>query len=107
MELITINNGVALLDEETHKKIAEFERKIKEIKEAEEDLRERILKEMESKGIKQIKTDEMTISYKAPYDKESFDSKQFRADHPDIYDSYISMTTCKASVSIKLKEVKA
>lgn len=103
MELITINEGVALLSPETSAKIAECERRIKEIKEAEDSLRQAILEEMEAKNLKSLETDEMTITYIAESDRESFDSKSFRADHPDLYDDYIKFTTVKPSVRIKLK----
>lgn len=103
MELITINEGVALLSPETSAKIAECERRIKEIKEAEDSLRQAILEEMEAKNLKSLETDEMTITYIAESDRESFDSKSFRSDHPDLYDDYIKFTTVKPSVRIKLK----
>ena len=103
-DLIMVTDGVALLDGEASAKIAEFERKIKELKEAEDALRQSILEEMEKKGIKKLETEEMTITYKAPYDKETFQSKEFRAEHADLYDAYVKMSTVKASVTIKLKE---
>lgn len=105
-ELIVVKDGIALLDEGTAEKIADFEIKMKEIKEAEESLREMILSEMEKKGIKKVETEKITITYRASYDKETFQSKQFREDNPDLYDSYIKMTPCKSSVTIKLKEDK-
>ncbi len=101
-ELITVSQGVALLDAQTAVRIAEFERKMKEIKAAEDALKAAILEEMESKGIKSIKTDDMTISFVAASEKETFDSKQLRADEPDMYDKYIKMTPVKASIRIKL-----
>ena len=103
-QLISISEGVALLDKQTADKIAYFERKMKEIREDEAVLRAVIRSEMEAKGIKKIITDEMTITYKAGYDKESFKSKDFRADHPDMYDEYVEINPCKASIIIKLKE---
>ena len=103
-DLITINNGVALLDAGVSDMIADFERKINAIKKSEDALRERILEEMEKKGIKKVETDKMTVTYKAPYDKETFQSKEFRANHPDLYDEYIKITSVKSSVTIKLKE---
>ena len=101
-ELITVSQGVALLDAQTAVRIAEFERKMKEIKAAEDALKAMILEEMESKGIKSIKTDDMMISFVAASEKETFDSKQLRADEPDMYDKYIKMTPVKASIRIKL-----
>ena len=103
-DLITVENGTGLLNPEIAEKIAYFERKIKEIKEVEDNLRAGILEEMEAKGIKKIETEDFTITYKAPYDKETFQSKQFRSDNPDLFDKYVKMSPCKSSISIKLKE---
>lgn len=102
-DLITIKDGTALLDVETSAKIAEFERKMKEIKEAEDALKQGILKEMEQKGILKVETEEMTISYIAPTDRETFDSKRFKFDHPDMFDEYVKLSPVKASVRIKIK----
>ena len=102
-DLITIKDGNALLDVETSAKIAEFERKMKEIKEAEDALKQGILKEMEQKGILKVETEEMTISYIAPTDRETFDSKRFKFDHPDMFDEYVKLSPVKASVRIKIK----
>lgn len=106
-QLIKISDGVALLDKQTADKIAYFERKLKEIKEDEAALRAVIQSEMEAKGVKKIITDEMTITYKAAYDKETFKSKDFKADHPDMFDEYVEISTCKASITIKVKEDNA
>ena len=106
-DIITVNEGIAILNPETASKIAECERKIKEIKDAEDALRTAILEAMEKQNVKKIETPELSITYKSPYDKETFQSKQFRADHPDLYDDYVSITTAKASIMIKLKEEKA
>ena len=102
-ELITITDGVALLNAETSAKIAEFERKMKEIKEAEDALKQSILDEMSKKNILKIETEEMTISYLAPSDRETFDSKRFRAEHADLFDEYVKLSPVKASVRLKLK----
>lgn len=102
-ELITISQGVALLDAQTAVRIAEFERKAKEIKEAEDNLKKEILEEMEAKGIIKLETEEMTITYVAPTDRETFDSKRLRAENPSLYDEYINISPVKASVRVKLK----
>ncbi len=98
-ELITqdglLNNRVAA-------QIEEFERQIKLLMEQEEELRADILEAMEERGIKSIKTDNLTITYKEPYDREKFDSKAFKAEFPELYDKYISMITVKPSIAIKV-----
>lgn len=103
MELINIENNVALLDAETSKQIAEFEAAIKDIKEKEDNLKQAILNEMESKKIIKLDTDDLTINYIASTDRETFDSKLFREDHADLYDEYIKFTPVKSSIRIKLK----
>ena len=103
-ELIKIENGTSLLDTDVSNKIAEFERQIKLIKEAEDALKEIIKAEMEAKGILKVKdeTNGMTISYIAQTDRETFDSKKFKADNPDMYDEYVKFTPVKSSIRIKL-----
>ena len=103
-ELIKIENGTSLLDMEVSQKIVEFERQIKLIKEAEDALKEMIKAEMEARGILKV-TDEangMTISYVASTSRETFDSKKFKADNPDLFDEYVRFTPVKSSIRIKI-----
>lgn len=102
-ELIKIENGIALLDAETSARIAEFERMAKSIKEQEDALKQAILAEMEEKGILKLETEEMTVSYVAPTDRETFDSKTFKKENPKLYDEYVKMTPVKSGVRIKVK----
>ena len=101
-ELIVLEGNTALLNPEVSYKLAEFERVVKEFKAKEEELKQRILAEMESKGILSISTPELTISYVAPTSRETFDSKSFRKDHPDLYDEYVNISLCKSSVRMKV-----
>lgn len=102
--LIIVKDGVAILDPAVADRVAEFERNMKAIKAAEDELKESILKEMEEKGILSIKTEQMTVSYVASADREVFDSKRLRSDNPDLYDQYIKMSPVKSSIRIKLME---
>ena len=101
-ELIVYENNTALLNRDVAVKLAEFERMAKEVKSKQDELKQKILEEMESKGIVSIKSPELTISYVAPTTRETFDSKTFRKDHPDLYDEYVSISTVKASVRMKV-----
>ena len=103
MELIKIENEVAILDPLVSEKIANFERQIKVIKEQEDNLKQAILEEMETNQIIKLDTPDILISYVASSDRETFDSKTFKADHQDLYDEYVKMTPVKASIRIKLK----
>jgi hypothetical protein len=101
-ELIVYENNTALLNPEVSIKLAEFERMVKEVKEKQDELKQRILEEMESKGILSIKSPELTISYVAPTSRETFDSKTFRKDHPDLYDEYVNISLVRSSIRMKV-----
>ena len=103
MEHIKIYETGAVLDSATASKIAEFERSMREIKKAEDELKKAILAEMESSGLIKVETDELIISYIAPTERETLDSKTLRAELPDIYDEYIKISPVAASIRIKLK----
>lgn len=102
-DLIVFDGDTPVLNAEVSKQIAEFEKIIKKIKKAEDDLKEKILESMEECEIVKIDTDDITINYVAPTDRETFDSKRFKAEHQDIYDNYVKMSPVKASVRVKVK----
>lgn len=104
-DLIKIENGVTLIDPKISSKIAEFEKQIKAIEEKEKAIKEAIKAEMEAKGIIKVEDEinGMSISYIAPTYRETFATKRFKADKPDLYDEYITMTPVKASIRITLK----
>lgn len=103
MKLIKIENEIAILEPEVSEKIANFERQIKVIKEQEDNLKQAILEEMETNQIIKLDTPDILISYVASTDRETFDSKTFKADHQDLYDEYVKMTPVKPSIRIKVK----
>ena len=103
-KLIRMEQNTALLNPEISSKLAEFERMAKEIKAKEDELKQRILAEMEEHCILKIETDELIINYIAPTSRETFDSKTFRKRHPNLYDEYVKISTVSASVRMKVKE---
>ena len=105
-ELIKVNGEVAVLDVETANKIAEFERKVKEIKAAEEKLKKLILKEMTDKNVIKLETDALNLTRVAPTTRESLDTKALKEELPEIYDTYVKISPVKASIRIRLKEGK-
>lgn len=101
--MLELVEGTAVLAEEAVAKIVEFERMAKQIKEAEDNLKAAILKEMEEKNILSIDSPELKISYVAATTRETFDSKAFREDFADLYDEYVKIAPVKASIRIKVK----
>lgn len=105
-ELIKIESGMAILDAEAVRKIAEFEDAMEKLKQAEDKLKKEILSEMEEKNILKIENETMTISYIGATGRETFNSKKFRSDNPDLYDEYVTISPVKSSIRIKVKERK-
>ena len=102
-ELIKIESGTAILDAEAVRKIAEFEDTMNKLKQAEDKLKKDILAEMEEKNILKIENDTMTISYIGATGRETFNSKKFRSDNPDLYDEYVTISPVKSSIRIRVK----
>ena len=101
--LVSVVNGVASLSPYASAILADFEKQAKAIKAKEDELKKRILEEMEKNGIIKIDTAELTITYVAPTTRETFDSKAFRADNPSLYDEYVKIGAVAPSVRIKVK----
>lgn len=101
-ELIKTENGMTILDVEAQRQIVAFELQMKAIKAKEDELRRRIIEEMEAKRIIKLESEDLSITYKAAYDREKFSAKRLRQDHPDIYDEYVTITTVKPSILIKV-----
>lgn len=100
--IIKQENGL-ILSPEASKKIAEFERQAKAIKEAEDKLKAEILAEMETRNIVKLDTEDLTITYVAETYRESFDSKALKADHEELYNQYTKISPVKSSIRIKVK----
>lgn len=102
-QLIRVNENGAVLAPEIARNVVEIKKAIDSLKEKEKELNEAILKAMEAENILKIETDELTVSYIAPTDRESLDSKALRAELPDIYDAYVKMSPVKASIRIRVR----
>lgn len=75
----------------------------KKLKEKKEKIREILLKEMEEKNILKIENEDISITYKAPTERETFRTAKFKKDLPDLYDTYVEFTPVKSSLLIKIK----
>lgn len=103
MELIKLENDVAIVDEATCIKIAEYEKMMKDLKEKEEKIKQAILDEMEAKNVVKIENEFLTISYVASTERETLDTKKLREEEPEIYNNYIKFSEVKSSIRIKVK----
>ena len=102
MELIKIENGY-VLDKGTMEEIKEIEKLSKALKERQDKVRTELQKVMEDNNIIKFESDDIVVNYIAPTTRESFDSKQLKADNPDLYDLYVKLSPVKATIKIKVK----
>lgn len=82
------------------KLIDEQEKKLKETKEK---IREILLKEMEEKNILKLNNENISITYIAPTERETFRTAKLKKDLPELYDTYVEFTPVKSSLLIKIK----
>ena len=102
-ELIVINGNDVTLNQNVSQQLATIESTVKKMKEIEEEIKARILMEMEARGIYKIDTPDVTITYIAPSERDTFDSKAFKMDNPKMYHQYLKTSEVKSSVRIKVK----
>ena len=100
-ELIKFENGK--LAQETIDYITAVESQMKTLKEQYEQFKTALLSAMEQNGIVKIESDNVRINYIAETTRETFDSKQFKEDMPDLYNEYVKISKVKPSVRIKVE----
>ena len=98
-EIVIVNGQLA---EQTINYIKETEKQMKILKKQYDDFKSELLNAMEQNGLIKINAGDLKISYVAGGEKETFDSKQFREDNPDLYDEYVKFSPVKPSVRIKV-----
>lgn len=58
---------------------------------------------LQESGRKRFRGDLITASIKSESVRESFNSKKFKEEHPDIYANYITQSTVKSGMTVKIK----
>lgn len=84
--------------------IKELEETIKELNSKRDELRGRLLTEMDEAEVTSWKGDLITFTRKADATCEEFDKKRFKAEHPDLYRQYTMITNRRGSVSITINK---
>ena len=98
--LIKIENGQ--LAQQTVDLIKNFEIQKKAFEEKYNQFKSDLLNAMEQNGVVKFQSENLTISYIAETERETFDSKQFKADMPELYDEYVKFSKVKPSIRIKV-----
>ena len=97
------DDGELVIAKEACEVISNFERQMKAIKKEYDAYKQALLDSMETYGIKKIDTDDFVVSYVAPTERISLDSKKVEAEYPDVYQECLKVSDVKSSVRVKLR----
>lgn len=82
----------------------EISRRIEELEEKRDNLKDKILEEMKSNYQKSVDTGKVLYTIKDESTRSSFDDKRFKEEHEDLYKQYIVKTKTKSSFTIKIRK---
>lgn len=102
-EMILVEGKEIALSDEAITNIVALETALETLKKKETELKKALLAEMEEKRITKIDCEGLSVTYKSSYDRETFDSKKFKAEKPDLYDEYVRISQVSPSVLLKVK----
>ena len=88
---------------EVCERIISLEKQAKEIKKQQDSMKNEILDAMQKYGVLKIDNEFLKIALIPEHDAEKFDSKAFKEENPDIYDSYVKLSKVKPSIRITVK----
>lgn len=83
--------------------IRNLEKQKKDIETQEKLMREKLLKACEDYGVLGFDNDLMSVTYVPETTRETFDSKSFKTDYPELAPLYTKTSKVKASLRIKMK----
>lgn len=92
-----------IVPEEVCERIISLEKQAKEIKKQQDSMKAEILDAMQKYGVLKLDNEFLKIAFVPEHDAERFDSKTFKEENPDIYDSYVKLSKVKPSIRITVK----
>ena len=106
MEYLVKKDDKYIFKPENNAKIVDLLTQYSYVKNTLKSIKNEILAEFLKNDIKSIETDDLVITVKDSYTRETFDSKKFRKDNEELYNKYINITKVKESLLIKCKNTK-
>lgn len=83
-----------------------YEKKVKEAKEQQALIREKIISAMKENGVNKYENEKIIITYIAPTKTQTVDSARLKKEKPEIYNDYLKESIRNEQVRITLKENK-
>ena len=78
-------------------------RKVEELKEREKELKEGLYEQMMLHDIKSFESEKLRLTRVLPTTSETFDSKRFKEERPDLYSQYVKTSKRDGSLKITIK----
>lgn len=106
-QIVKTEQAQLALPQETIERLVQYETALKTLKTAYDNLKAQVKEAMENNPeglIKKIENEQMSICYIAPSFSESFDTKRFKEEHPDLYIEYTKEIEKKSSIRITFKK---
>lgn len=88
---------------DTIKKITQLVKLKKQLDDQEKQLKEQLVKAMETYDVKAFENDLIKITYVAPTTRTTIDSARLKKDHPHLAQQYTKVSDVSASVRVTLK----
>ena len=102
-DIIKVEDGNAVMSMEFMTHMLDVKDQLKKLKEIDDANNEMLLEAMEKHHLIKFENDAILVNYIAPTDRETFNTKKFKEQCPDVYDAYCTMKPVKASVRVKAK----
>lgn len=84
--------------------VARLEEEAAQVKARQEELRKGLYQLMEANNVKKFTGTRVALSRVLPTEATTFDSKAFKADHPDLYKQYCKKTTKAGSLRVTIRK---
>lgn len=102
-EIATVNNSALQAVIELEKAIVQMETQLAEQKKKRDEFITAIEQGMNANGLTKFETEQIRITLVAETTAVTFDSKKFKADHPELAKDYEKVSTRKGYVKLTLK----
>lgn len=88
---------------DVEQEIIAYKAYLKKLEEMKKNFTSSLLEKMKEGNIKTFESDNVKITYVAPYTKENVDTSKLKEEHPDIYKSYLKTSNVKETIKITIK----
>lgn len=98
-----VKKDTAIIPANMEAEIIAIERSMKELKRRQDEIKAGLLEYMTEHGMTCIDTDNIRVTKIEASERETFDTKAFRAENPEDYNLYVRMSPVAPSVRITVR----